>query len=295
MLKCSNPHFGRRCTHFGFIIMIFFSIILRRFHNTSEALIIKRDDKNVSEGENATLSCILTDTNEELMQVIWYRRTIMRQSVEHIYTIFQKSHFANDDVNGLKERLTFTGNVAEGIASLYLTNVTLFDDGVYTCTFILDHSGPVSSTIKLDVKVGPVFHASVVTHPVGRDEVILAVCTAVARPVAQLLWDFGGKSILRVETNSTKHLNGTSTINSYLMGAPSKQMNHKEVCCVVQHPTLRNPQNVSCRLNVEYPPLAKVIPLQTGNKADHVYQCEADANPKPIGYNWTRCIPRWWT
>uniref|UniRef100_A0AAY4BAI7 Ig-like domain-containing protein n=1 Tax=Denticeps clupeoides TaxID=299321 RepID=A0AAY4BAI7_9TELE len=114
------------------------------------SLIIKRDDKNVSEGENATLSCILTDTNEELMQVIWYRRTIMRQSVEHIYTIFQKSHFANDDVNGLKERLTFTGNVAEGIASLYLTNVTLFDDGVYTCTFILDHSGPVSSTIKLD-------------------------------------------------------------------------------------------------------------------------------------------------
>ncbi|XP_051566520.1 poliovirus receptor-like [Myxocyprinus asiaticus] len=135
-------------------------------------------------------------------------------------------------------------------------------------------------------------NASVTTDAtlvVGYSEFPLATCTASgSQPTAQVSWHLGTLiDSVKVLTNTVKHLDGTYTVTSSLIGAPTVEMNQHNVQCVVRHSTLKEDLEINHKIVVHYPPqLVSVSPLENFSSV-HGYKCEADANPA-ANFSWHR-------
>ncbi|KAL2081057.1 hypothetical protein ACEWY4_022910 [Coilia grayii] len=126
-----------------------------------------------------------------------------------------------------------------------------------------------------------------VTLVAGTQKTSLVTCTARGpHPPPKLSWemDSPGESFGTVEvTDSSGDQEGPVTTISQLIGVPSRDLDQKEVRCVVRHPTLEQDMVLSYTIHVHYPPqTVKIIPTHDG------YECIADGNPKPAKYTWTR-------
>ena len=75
---------------------------------------------------------------------------------------------------------------------------------------------------------------------VGESEVTLATCTAAtAKPLADVSWDLGALNYsVKVKNIASEDPDGTSTVKSYLIGVPSKDLNQQKVLCLVKHTSL---------------------------------------------------------
>lgn len=100
--------------------------------------------------------------------------------------------------------------------------------------------------------VPPVGNVSGSTHVSDHAEVTLASCEASsARPAAEVLWRLGAlNDSLRTETSITQHSDGTFTVVSHILGAPSKHLNQRKIQCVVKHSTLTKELELDYVLNV---------------------------------------------
>ncbi|XP_051564530.1 nectin-3-like protein isoform X1 [Myxocyprinus asiaticus] len=126
------------------------------------------------------------------------------------------------------------------------------------------------------------------TPVVGYSEFTLATCTASrSQPAAQVSWHLDTLTdSVKVLTNTVKHLDGTYTVTSSLIGSPTVEMNQQHVQCVVRHSTLKEDLEIDHTIVVHYPPqLVTVTPLENFFSA-HGYQCEADANPAATHFSW---------
>lgn len=90
------------------------------------------------------------------------------------------------------------------------------------------------------------------THVSDHYIVTLASCVASnARPAAEVLWRLGAHSdSLRTESSRTQHSDGTVTIVTHILGAPSKHLNQKKIQCVVKHSSLTTPLELDYVINV---------------------------------------------
>ncbi|XP_058249247.1 nectin-3-like protein isoform X2 [Hemibagrus wyckioides] len=144
------------------------------------------------------------------------------------------------------------------------------------------------------IKVPPVVSVSAdVPAVAGDSEVVLATCTAAdAMPAAEVSWSLGVlNNLVKVQNTVTMDSEGRYTVKSSLIGNASKDLNQKNVQCVVTHPGLKDKLELSYTLNVHYPPQVVKI-ISAGDQGDtREFQCEADANPKPTNFTWSRYFP----
>ncbi|XP_030643465.1 nectin-3-like protein [Chanos chanos] len=175
----------------------------------------------------------------------------------------------------MTERLTFIGNFAENNGSIQLKEISLTDEGVYSCIFTLFSAGSYETMISLTVLVCPEVKMSEVTPLVGESEEVMATCTAAgARPPANISWHLGSFSdSMKTMTNSTAHLNGTYTNTSHLIGVPSRHANQQQVQCVVNHVT-RN-QILNYTINVHCAQGDRLILLSQSPDLNGLYICKA--------------------
>ncbi|KAF4086815.1 hypothetical protein AMELA_G00088690 [Ameiurus melas] len=142
--------------------------------------------------------------------------------------------------------------------------------------------------------VPPVVSVSTDVPPVAGDtKEILAICTAFnAKPAAEVSWNLGDLSYtLKVQTNVTVDSEGRYTVKSSLIGVASKDHNQKNVQCLVTHPGLKEKLELDYTLIIHYPPQVVYI-ISVGDQGEtHEFQCEADANPKPTNFTWSRHFP----
>uniref|UniRef100_A0A3P9J6X4 Ig-like domain-containing protein n=1 Tax=Oryzias latipes TaxID=8090 RepID=A0A3P9J6X4_ORYLA len=112
-------------------------------------------------------------------------------------------------------RFEFIGNFNDKNGTLKFSNVTLKDEGSYTCIFSLFPSETQSRISQLEVP--------------------LATCTAAAsKPKAEVRWIKGSlEGKVREELKETRHANGTTTTWSTLLGKPGREMNGQSVKCVI--------------------------------------------------------------
>ncbi|KAK2849750.1 hypothetical protein Q7C36_008533 [Tachysurus vachellii] len=223
-------------------------------------------DVTVTAGDDAQLFCEAIETTEPLT------------------TIRKK----------LGDRVKFAGNLAVLDGSILLNNVTLLDEGIYTCIFRVFPSGRNETEICLRVQVPPVVTVGIDVPAVAGDtEGILATCTAAnAKPAAEVSWSLGALyNTVKVQNTVTVDSEDRYTVKSNLIGTASKDLNQKKVQCVVTHPGLKQKLELNYTLDIHYPP-QKVYISSAGDQGEtRELLCDTDANPKPTNFTWGRYFP----
>uniref|UniRef100_A0A671W942 Ig-like domain-containing protein n=1 Tax=Sparus aurata TaxID=8175 RepID=A0A671W942_SPAAU len=106
-------------------------------------------NKTVAQGETVVLPCKLIDTTETLSQISWQRTTRGKPRNENFFTILPKD--GPKFVDGYDERFRYIGIFDDNNGSLQLSDVTLMDEGIYTCIFTLFPSGNHKTEIPLNL------------------------------------------------------------------------------------------------------------------------------------------------
>ncbi|XP_072554310.1 poliovirus receptor-like isoform X2 [Paramormyrops kingsleyae] len=258
------------------------------YHSTTEAIRVVDGPVSVTEGDSANLHCELIETDDALEQVSWQKRTREIPENHNFLVIIPPEDVRH--VNGLGHRVRFIGNLTKKTGSIQLLDVSLQDEGVYTCIFTVFPSGPHQTEIRLNVRVRPV----VTVMPaaplvVGSGSGILVTCTAAnGRPAAEVSWRIDQlDGPVETVKNMTENPNGTTTVRSYLLVTPTRSMHGREVQCVVNHTALQHEDIVPYRISLHYAPQSVNITLKTSSE-DPTFQCDVDANPAPTRYTWSR-------
>uniref|UniRef100_A0A3P9J776 Ig-like domain-containing protein n=1 Tax=Oryzias latipes TaxID=8090 RepID=A0A3P9J776_ORYLA len=183
-------------------------------------------------GSSAILPCHII-TNDRLSQITW-QKTIKGKAPNDVFLTIQPTTGVKYS-NGQDLRFEFIGNVNDKNGTLKFSNVTLKDEGSYTCIFSLFPSGTQSRNSQLVILVPPITNLMDYTPLEGNEEVPLATCTAAAsKPKAEVRWIKGSlEGKVREELNETQHANGTTTTWSTLLGKPGREMNGQLVKCVI--------------------------------------------------------------
>uniref|UniRef100_A0A3B3R0X1 Ig-like domain-containing protein n=1 Tax=Paramormyrops kingsleyae TaxID=1676925 RepID=A0A3B3R0X1_9TELE len=119
------------------------------FRFIPEAIRVVNGPVSVTEGGSANLSCRLTETDEDLEQVTWQKRTRGIPENHNFLVILPPRDVRN--INGLGNRARFIGNLTMKTGSIQILNVSLHDEGVYTCIFTVFPSGPHQAETRLTV------------------------------------------------------------------------------------------------------------------------------------------------
>ncbi|CAB1328918.1 unnamed protein product [Coregonus sp. 'balchen'] len=228
-------------------------VILLIIQRDTESTQVIGGSRTVVQGEDVDLSCRLIETDEELEQITWQKST-QEEKQNHNFMLISPNGVTNFiALNGLKGRVQFIGNPSENLGSIRITAVRLLDEGTFTCIFSIFPSGTYNVEIPLTVLVPPVVSVTVdVPIVVGENEVVLATCVAAgAKPQAEVRWNTGAfSSLLRTVTNSTQHVNGTTTVLSHLLGVPTRAANQQQVQCVVNQSALTTERSYNYTINI---------------------------------------------
>ncbi|XP_072434232.1 nectin-3-like isoform X3 [Chiloscyllium punctatum] len=238
-----------------------------------------------SVGDDALLPCTI-DTEQIVSQFRWQHKR-GQQQWNFFTAVFKngKDERLNDIFDG---RMTYVGQSSKN-ASMYLRNITLSDEGIYSCIFTLFPLGPVEEDIRLIVRAPPT--VTIQTHPdfslTDCRKRLIVICTAAnAKPAASITW----KAPFDVRTNESigpPAANGTVTVSNWFQLCPNKSLHGQKIVCVVEHPTLNASKHVSSQLTIDY--MSSVfINYQMTEDGGLYLICIADANPLPTEYIWTK-------
>ncbi|XP_011488180.1 poliovirus receptor homolog isoform X1 [Oryzias latipes] len=256
-----------------------FSVTLKMFLLTASHLetkhveAVQAGDVVVMLGSSAILPCHII-TNDRLSQITW-QKTIKGKAPNDVFLTIQPTTGVKYS-NGQDLRFEFIGNVNDKNGTLKFSNVTLKDEGSYTCIFSLFPSGTQSRISQLVILVPPITNLMDHTPLEGNEEVPLATCTAAAsKPKAEVRWIKGSlEGKVREELNETQHANGTTTTWSTLLGKPGREMNGQLVKCVISSEATKE-EILETNIQVHYLP-AKVNIIERSQVS---FECETEANP----------------
>lgn len=254
----------------------------------TEAVQVIGGKVTVVQGDTAVLPCLLMDSTESLTQITWQRRTRSVKQNTNFYTIL----FENGPqfFNGLDKRFSFVGNFSVKNGSLQLSNVTLSDEGTYTCIYTLFPSGNYKTEIPLTVLVPPKANMEDKFLFLGNDEVDLGTCVAASsQPPAKVDWLLGNLSdMLKITLNSSKNADGTTTTVSTLSGAPTRHLYNRLVQCVITSPASPGGTTLPLSIQIHFPP--DEVSINESSKSS--FECMSEANPK-ANITWSRLDQPW--
>lgn len=243
----------------------------------------------VVQGGTVTLPCKLIDTTEDITQISWQRKTRGKPQNDNFFTILPKH--GPQFVNGKDDRFKFIGSIKDNNGTLQISDVTLLDEGVYTCIFTLFPSGNHKREILLDLIVPPVTSITDNRPILGNEEVCLASCTAAgSRPPSDVKWATGTLTEkVRATIDSTKHDNGTTTTVSLLFGVPTKEINHHSIRCLINTTSgLLKEETLPFTVQVYFSPLE----VNISERSPDSFECVAEANPN-ANFTWSRSGQVW--
>ncbi|CAG5865689.1 unnamed protein product, partial [Menidia menidia] len=225
-------------------------------------------------GGTALLPCDFSQSTEDHAQISWQRKTKGKPLVDNFFVI--ESATKHNYVNGGDNRFKFIGDFPKRDGTLQLSNVTLMDEGTYTCIFTFFNSGNLRKEVSLTVFVPPSTSLKAEEIFEGDEEVHLASCAARgAKPRALVRWDTTNiQETLRFTNSTTPHENGTVTTVSSLFGIPTQNITARPVRCIVTSEALREELVLPLTLQINFPPLNTLISERSDD-----FECISEANP----------------
>ncbi|KAM8976955.1 nectin-1-like [Pelodytes ibericus] len=235
-------------------------------------------------GSDAELRCRV-ETQERLMQVLWERREDLK--IEAFLLYKRSDQQAAHLTPFAKNRVVFLPN-GDHMGNIRIRNVTLADEGTYTCSFTTFPSGTQEREIQLEILVEPTITVYLPPVVSQTDPKNVAECTAAAaKPAAQIHWIINGSA--RASNDTTiLHSNGTVTTKSQLWMEPSLRLLGTQATCFISQSNGKFQQERNITLdNILYPPvdLRIIVHEIAGSKLS--LECQANANPTAT-YKWKR-------
>ncbi|XP_037345381.2 nectin-1-like isoform X2 [Pungitius pungitius] len=231
------------------------------------------------QGGTAILPCKLINAKDSLTYIAWRKEPNWDNFILFMYIIGMKFD------NGVDKRFEFFGDLSDYNGSLRFSNITLRDEGTYTCIFSLFPTGNVKTEIHLNLLVPPVTSLEDNRPILGNEEVPLVTCKAAgSKPAAEVRWLKGtlGKKV-RETTNVTRHDNGTTTTVSSLSGVPSREMHGHFIECIVSNAALSQEERLPFNIQIYFSP----IEVKISKKSEDAFECVTEANPH-ADITWSR-------
>ncbi|XP_039455930.1 nectin-4-like isoform X1 [Oreochromis aureus] len=237
----------------------------------------------VEQGGTAILPCHVIDTNDDLTQISWQRRTREKPRNDNFLTILPREGV--QFLNGGDDQFKYIGNFNDKNGTLQLSNVTLKDEGSYTCIFTFFPSGNQKTEIPLNLLVPPFTNIKENLPTLGTEEVLFATCTAAgSKPPAEVRWLTGALGDkVRTTTNSTQYDNGTTTTVSSLFAVPTREINGHQVQCVISGDSLTKEETLPFIIQVYFAPAEVKIRAISEDS----FECLTEANPN-AKFTWSR-------
>uniref|UniRef100_A0A1A8D5J3 Si:ch211-141e20.2 n=1 Tax=Nothobranchius kadleci TaxID=1051664 RepID=A0A1A8D5J3_NOTKA len=254
-------------------------------HAVSYSAQVTGGSVTVELGVSATLPCKLAGTlakDETLEQISWQRLTKEKTKLDNFFTI---TATAIRFINGKDTRFEYAGRFSDHDGTLRLHNVSLKDEGTYTCILTFFPTGNKQTNIPLRVLVPPSTSVMDERPVLGDQDVLLATCTAAgSKPQANVWWDSKAlQSSMTQKSTLVSHLNGTSTSVAFLYGRPTKHIYGSLAHCVVSHEALTENTTLPFTIQVYFAPEE----VKITQKFPNVIECESTANPNPT-FSWSR-------
>ncbi|XP_031585724.2 nectin-4-like [Oreochromis aureus] len=263
--------------------MIHSALLMIALLTDAEAFRVIGGNVTVVQGGTAILPCYVIDTTDDLTQITWQRKTTEKPHNDNFLTILPRD--GAQFVNGRDDRFKYIGNFNDKNGTLQLSNVTLKDEGSYTCIFTLFPSGNQKTEIPLNLLVPPFTNIKDNLPTLGTEEVLFATCTAAgSKPPAEVRWLTGalGDNV-RSTTNSTHYDNDTTTTVSSLFGVPTREINGHQVQCVISGDSLSREETLPFTIQVYFSPTEVNIRA----KSEDSFECVTEANPS-ANFTWSR-------
>ncbi|XP_015733651.1 nectin-3 isoform X2 [Coturnix japonica] len=241
-------------------------------------------------GKKVALKCII-DINETITQVSW----------EKIYGKISETIAVHHPEYGISIQEKYQGrvsfkNYSLTDATIILKNVSFSDAGEYICKAVTFPLGNSQSSVTVTVLVEPVVSLTKGPNPLidGANQTIAAICTAATgKPAAEIDWEGG---LGEMESSSTLFPNETVTVISQYTIVPTRFARGRRITCIVRHPALEKEIRFSHVLDIQYAPEVSVTGYD-GNwfigRENVQLRCNADANPLPMEFTWTRLDGQW--
>ncbi|XP_053125281.1 cell adhesion molecule 1 isoform X3 [Hemicordylus capensis] len=256
------------------VLLLFLAAAAASLLPTGDGQNLVTEDVTVVEGEVATISCRVKNSDDSVIQLLNPNRQ----------TIYFR------DFRPLKDSRFQLVNFSSSELRVSLTNVSISDEGRYFCQLYTDPPQEYYMTITVlvpprNLRIEPQKETAV------EGEEIELNCTSMAsRPATSIRWFKGSKELhgkVDVEQWSDMY-----TVTSQISLTVKRDDDGVPVVCQVEHPAVKDMQT-KYYLDVMYKPHVQVLqtfpaqlPTREGDLLDLV--CQVDGKPEPTDVTWLR-------
>uniref|UniRef100_A0A6I8PCH4 Cell adhesion molecule 1 n=1 Tax=Ornithorhynchus anatinus TaxID=9258 RepID=A0A6I8PCH4_ORNAN len=232
------------------------------------------EDVTVVEGEVATISCRVKDSDDSVIQLLNPNRQ----------TIYFR------DFRPLKDSRFQLVNFSNSELRVSLTNVSVSDEGKYFCQLYTDPPQEIYTTITVLVPPRNLI-IDIQKDTAVEGEEIEVNCTAMAsKPATTLRWFKGNKEL--TGKSEVEEWSDMYTVTSQLMLTVDKEDDGVPIICLVDHPAVKDMQTQRY-LEVQYKPQVHIQlmnPLQGPNREGEALEltCDVIGKPPPVMVSWVR-------
>ncbi|XP_039241739.1 cell adhesion molecule 1 isoform X8 [Pipra filicauda] len=232
------------------------------------------EDVTVVEGDVATISCRVKNSDDSVIQLLNPNRQ----------TIYFR------DFRPLKDSRFQLVNFSNSELRVSLTNVSISDEGRYFCQLYTDPPQEIYTTITVLVPPRNLVIDIQKETAVEGEEIELN-CTAMAsRPATTIRWFKGNKEL--TGKSEVEQWSDMYTVTSQLLLKVGREDDGVPVICLVDHPAVKDLQTQRY-LEVMYKPQVRVsqnYPLQGLTREGEPLEltCTAFGKPQPTDMRWLR-------